>query len=437
MPRGNGMTYRIFHYVIVAFYIAAPVVAIVGDAVRSIRARRGAPSSGFVSTLAAAVILGTAMALIYAVGIGGHVRLGQIFLCIYFAGGLLLLLKGFDWLVTRGVSRLLRAWLRDERLIRRRAAMAGIGATRVALLLGVGLPYVMAAVMTYRPKVVPRDDPKSQLGFGFERVSFESTDGMRIAGWWIPALDPARPQSPRLRRGNGPSDFGSKTVIVCHGLAANKSNQLILARDLVRGGYNVLIFDFRAHGESDGQLTSLGDLERQDVLGAVRWLRANHAEQSQRVFGVGASLGAAALISAAADASNEGQAIEAVAVYGTYDDLKLLARDIGHDRFWPPFDLILPALGLRIAGAQVGTDLASFRPADAVARLWPRPILIIHGQRDTVIPFDRGERLYRAAHHPKHNYWLPEGDHNRIVSDDNAALLVKAFFDSARPKQVL
>ena len=437
VPLERGMTYRILHYLVVAFYVAAPVVAIVGDAVRSIRARRGAPSSGFVSTLAAAVVLGTALALVYAIGIGGHVRLGQIFLCIYFAGGLLLLLKGFDWLVTRGASLAMRGWLHDERLLRRRAAMAGVALARIALLLGIGLPYVMAAVMTYRPKVVPRDDPKSQLGFGFERVSFESTDGMRIAGWWIPAIEPSRPQSPRLPRRNPPSDFGTKTVIVCHGLAANKSNQLVLARDLVRGGYNVLIFDFRAHGESDGQLTSLGDLERQDVLGAVQWLRANRPEQSRRIFGVGASLGAAALVAAAADQSDEGHAIEAVAVYGTYDDLRLLARDIGHDRFWPPFDLVLPTLGLRIAGAQVGSDLVSFRPADAVARLWPRPILIIHGQRDTVIPFDRGEHLYRAALHPKHNYWLPEGDHNRIVNDDDAAAIVKAFFDSARPRQLL
>jgi fermentation-respiration switch protein FrsA (DUF1100 family) len=420
------MLYRILHLVVVAFYVAAPVVAIVGDSVRSIRAHRGAPSSGFVSTLAAAVVLGTALALVYAVGIGGHVRLGQIFLCIYFAGGLLLLLKGFDWLVTRGASRLLHAWLRDERLIRRRAAMAGVGLTRVALLLGVGLPYVMAAVMTYRPKVVPRDDPKSQLGFGFERVWFESMDGVRIAGWWIPAVksSPTRAPSPR-------------TVIVCHGLAANKSNQLVLGRNLIQGGYNVLIFDFRAHGESEGQLTSLGDRERQDVLGAVRWLRANRPDQSQHVFGLGASLGAAALIAAAADPSDEGQSIEAVAVYGTYDDLKLLARDIGRDRFWPPFDRVLPTLGLRIAGAQVGADLASFKPADEVARLWPRPILVIHGQFDAVIPFDRGERLYRAALHPKHNFWLPEGDHNKIINDDAAARVVKAFFDSARPRPVL
>jgi alpha-beta hydrolase superfamily lysophospholipase len=432
------MTYRILHFLVVAFYLAAPVVALVGDAVYSIRKRRGVPSSGFVMTLASAVILGTALALVYAVGIGGHVGLGQIFLCIYFAAGLLLLLKGFDWLVTRGATLALRRPLRDPRVLRRRAAMVGVGLARVALLFGVGLPYIMAAVMTYRPKVVPRDDPQSQLGFGFERVSFEAPDGMRIAGWWIPAREPAprRAKTPGLSPERSP-DFGTKTVIVCHGLAANKSNQLVLARELVRGGYNVLIFDFRGHGESGGQLTSLGDLERQDVLGAVRFLRRHRAEESQRIFGLGASLGAAALIAAAADPSDEGQAIEAVAVYGTFDDLHLLAGDIGHARFWPPFDEILPAFGLRIAGAQVGTNLLDFKPAEVVTRLWPRPILIIHGQRDSVIPFDRGERLYRLASHPKHNFWLPDGDHNKIINDDTAATIVKAFFDSARPRQVL
>ena len=47
------------------------------------------------------------------------------------------------------------------------------------------------------------------------------------------------------------------------------------------------------------------------------------------------------------------------------------------------------------------------------------------------------QHLYRAALHPQHNYWLPEGDHNRIVNDDDAAAIVKAFFDSARPRQLL
>ena len=181
----------------------------------------------------------------------------------------------------------------------------------------------------------------------------------------------------------------------------------------------------------------MGDLERRDVLGAVRWLRATRPGQAQQIFGLGASLGAAALIAAAADPSEDGQAIEAVAVYGTYDDLHRLAGDIGEARFWPPFDQVIPAVGLRIAGAQVGADLINFKPVEEVTKLWPRPILIIHGERDTVIPFDRGERLYKLALHPKHNFWRPDGDHNKIVNDETAARAVKHFFDSARPRPVL
>src|SRR5690606_33927310 len=127
-----------------------------------------------------------------------------------------------------------------------------------------------------------------------------------------------------------------RTLLICHGLAANKSNHLVLGEYGLPNGYNVFIFDFRAHGQSGGQLTTFGDRERQDVLGAVRWLRSNQAEGSQRIFGIGASMGAAALIAAAADESPEGQAIDAVVVYGTYGDLGLLGKTVANGYFqWP------------------------------------------------------------------------------------------------------
>lgn len=419
--------YRALHWVVVAFYLLAPVVAVAVDTVISVRRRRRAPSSQFVMTTSAAVVLGTVLALIYAIGVGGHVSLGQIFLCIYFAAGLLLLLKAFDWLVTCGSRVALRRFLRSGRAAIRQLAVGAQSLIRLALLIGVGLPYIMAVVMTYRPKVVPADDPMRQLRVPFENVSFETSDGVRLSGWWIPAL----------RTGRLDDDFGTRTVIVCHGLAANKSNQLILARSFLPGGYNVLIFDFRGHGESGGQLTSFGDLERRDVLGAVKWVRENRAAEAQHIYGVGASMGAAALIEAAADPSAEGQAIEAVAVYGTFDDLKLLARDIARERFFPPFDRLLSVVGLRMAAAQVGANLPEFSPGSDITKLWPRPVLIIHGEMDSIIPFDRGQRLYKLALQPRQRLWIPEADHNKIIHDDDAARQVRDFFARARPVQML
>src|SRR5207237_8058214 len=111
-----------------------------------------------------------------------------------------------------------------------------------------------------------------------------------------------------------------------HGLASSKSNQLILARRLVPGGYNCLAIDFRAHGQSAGQLTTFGATEKRDVLAAIHWLREHHADESKPIVGVGANMGAAALISAAADDSSEGNSLAAVASYACCDDPQYLTR---------------------------------------------------------------------------------------------------------------
>jgi alpha-beta hydrolase superfamily lysophospholipase len=95
--------------------------------------------------------------------------------------------------------------------------------------------------------------------------------------------------------------------LLCHGLGSSKSNALPVAEHLLRAGYNVLAFDFRAHGESAGHVSTFGARERLEVLAAVEWLRRERPRQSERIFGVGASMGAAALVAAAADPSPEGK----------------------------------------------------------------------------------------------------------------------------------
>ena len=120
----------------------------------------------------------------------------------------------------------------------------------------------------------------------------------------------------------------------------------------MRGGYNALAFDFRAAGQSGGHFTTFGDLERRDVLAAVRWLHQFHPRQSRRIVGVGVGTGAAALIAAAVDPGPDGQSIQAIAVYDTYDDLTLLLRDLLiNRRIHPVYAWFVPPLVLLQLGA--------------------------------------------------------------------------------------
>jgi len=416
-------------FILATLYLALPVTVAALAAARCVRARSVRPAASFLVTCASGLVIGTCMATVFAVAVAGHVRVGQALVTAYFAVAALCVLKGLSWLLERGFLRLFGVQRRPEtlplpRLYRTRFTGAFI--LRGLVLYAVGLPYVMAVAMVYRPKAAPAEDPKGQLGFRFEPVHFAATDGLRLEGWWIPARKPL-PAELKER-----PDWGHRTVILCHGLGANKANQLIMAQDLVPSGYNVLAFDFRAHGESGGQLSSFGDLERRDVLGAVRWLRAQRPDESKHVFGVGASMGAAALIAAAADPGPDGQALEALAVYDTYDDLGSLVGGLAEHYFVPPLDWLAVHAGLPIASAHVGRRLDRFAPADEVKALWPRPILVVHGKADRIIGFEHGQRLLDNALQPKYHYWVDNGDHNDVVADPVVSRAVVLFFDNAR-----
>jgi fermentation-respiration switch protein FrsA (DUF1100 family) len=148
-------------------------------------------------------------------------------------------------------------------------------------------------------------------------------------------------------------------------------------------------------------------------------------------------MGAVALIGAAADPSPNGQAIDAVAAYASYDDLAALTRDMTGIYFSPALGWVLQRIGLPAASLHAGADLHHFRPADHVADLWPRPILFIHGQRDEIIPFERGRALRDAATPPRYHMWFPEGSHNDIVTNEAAAQAVLEFFNVAKPIPVI
>ena len=148
-------------------------------------------------------------------------------------------------------------------------------------------------------------------------------------------------------------------------------------------------------------------------------------------------MGAAALISAAADNSPEGRALSAIASYACYDDLWQLTASTSQNYFAPPLDWLLLHVGLPIASAETGADLIHYSPAKDAANLWPRPILYIQSETDEIIDFQRGQSLLDATSQPKYHLWYPRGSHNDILNDESAAKVVEEFLRTATSQPVI
>ncbi len=429
------------HLVIVTAYLACPVLVLA----HGVRARRRDGRSVPLRRFGRAVVGGTAVGLLVCVAyaVAAHVtagsgfqtypqllagvaaatgrtqpRVGQVAVTAYLATSFMLLLGLGDrwlWRATQAAFRLAPGRPPGPMF---GARVTGALLLRAAVVGGLGIPYVLAVALTFRPKASPTTDPGRLCGWAYESVSFPAAvDATPIAGWWIPAPG-----------GGG----AARTLVLCPGALGGRAAVLPLARSLRDDGYNVLTFDFRGHGDSGGQLVSYGDLERRDVLGAVRWLQQAHPDAARDVVGVGVSTGAAALLAAAADPSPAGQAIEAVAVYAPFDRLDhALASDIP-PYAPPPLAWLARHVALPLAGLQVGADLPAFSPADAAAALWPRPVLVIHGMDDEVVPFAEGQAVYDAASEPKQALFIGKCNHAEALDDAAAQRAVERYFKTAR-----
>jgi dipeptidyl aminopeptidase/acylaminoacyl peptidase len=250
--------------------------------------------------------------------------------------------------------------------------------------------------------------PRQYRGLTYEEVAFPTSDGLTLRGWFFPASDPTAP-----------------AILYAPATAKDQRQGLSLVAPLQKAGYQVLLFSYRGTGSSDGNRFgfSYGARESQDIDAAVHYL--SETRGINKIGAIGHSAGAVSVILSAA--RNPG--IDAVVAAAPYTSLEDIWTD-NRPEFFPGewYSQLQQIFELRkdFTKQQV-------RPIDEIAKISPRPILLINGTADQRITQNQASRLFKAASQPKEIIWLVDAGHSQVRSPGLDLLIpqIVQFLDSS------
>jgi uncharacterized protein len=255
--------------------------------------------------------------------------------------------------------------------------------------------------MFYIPTSGPT--PLSEAPPGTEAVWFESADGTLLHGWFIPAeagSDDRREERPDRTVGSSHSGPGP-AILHVHGNAGNVMFHTFFTEHLPPAGFSVFIFDFRGYGQSEGVARRRNGLIA-DTHAALDVLLARDDVDPQRIGIYGQSLGGAIAINVMADRPEIKAGIFESAFTSWRD---MAAAVVGGDSDKGP-----PAFARMLAGILIPDHV---RADEAIARI-DRPMLLLHGDADTIVPVSHARRLAQAAGENAETIILDGGDHNSL-----------------------
>ena len=316
--------------------------------------------------------------------------------------GLLAIASGV-LLVGIGIVTLWRTRRRDDSRARRylRRLLLAVGA--VAALYVLVLPFYVSYVFTH---VARGFVPPPELGAAHEDVSFTTSDGLQLEGWYVPSKNRAAVVAFPGRRG--------------------PQRQ---TRMLVRHGYGVLLFDRRGEGESEGDPNIFGWQGERDVNAAVEYLRSRQDVDPNRIGGLGLSVGGEMMIEAAAE-SDGLQALVSEGA-GVRSIREALAMDGSIGMKW--FGGVLVHAVVTPGVALFANDLPPPSLEDLAPRIAPRPVLFVYATPGQGGEAELNEVFYDAAREPKEIWEVPKGSHTGGIEaePEEYERRVVGFFDRA------
>lgn len=231
----------------------------------------------------------------------------------------------------------------------------------------------------------PASIPDTALRLPHETVEFRGPSGNVVHGWFVPAASDAR-----------------GTIVLMHGVRANRLSMVGRAEILHRAGYAVVLFDFQAHGESPGDHITMGWLESGDARAAVAYARSR--APGQFVGAIGVSLGGAAALLGA-----EPLAVDALVLEAVYPDIEAATANRLSMRFGGPGRVLAPLLLLQLK-PRLGIGPSDLTPISALSRVHV-PVLIIAGGADRHTTPADSARLFAATPEPKQLWMIPGAAH--------------------------
>ena len=324
------------------------------------------------------------------------------------------------------------AWSITDALVRNWALVAMVTTVIILIILPIliVLKYVRISLNIMRSTKPPLTrNPLDYSPLTGELVDFTAYDGLRLCGMIIHA-------NPLVsRRG---------LVVFAHEFCSDMGSCARYCRPLQQAGYDVFTFDFRGHGQSEQDLGYtprqwISNREIDDIRGALafveQWLEERNYPPEIGLFGI--SRGACAGIIAAA----ENRHIRVIVADGAFSTdrtieyfMKRWAYIFAKVRFvyehhHPAFWKFLRWSMMHFAKREFKSTFPSVRKA--IMRMSPRPILFIHGERDSFLPVEQSRLLYALAAQPKHLWIAPGARHNQaaILHQKLYSSLTVSFFD--------
>ncbi|HEX9756845.1 MAG TPA: alpha/beta fold hydrolase [Nitrospiria bacterium] len=236
-------------------------------------------------------------------------------------------------------------------------------------------------LVSIRPPRIHSHVHPAQYVSSFEDITLKTSDGLALKGWFIP-----QPKS-------------DKVIVALHGYPADKGD-ILPGLFFLNKDFNLLFFDFRYFGESEGFITTVGAREVRDLLASLEFLKTRGFHK----IGVwGFSLGGAVALMRADHSSD----IKAIVSESAYAELSLMARETYRHLLILKYPLgLLTGIWAKLL---LGVNIYDVSPVKKIKNS-QNPILIIHSTTDQVIPFSHALLLKEAlGNNPKAEFWFREG----------------------------